>query len=143
MTGGGSGLLLQDDIVQSSKDDSHEIPTKCVATTHRLQIKAQIHYIDFEGRSDGESIYKCLMQIKPRRVIIVRGSAEDSKALADFCVSQLAKAANDDRGTLQSSSVAAIQRVFTPKNGETVDATTESYIYQVQSFLLAYECYTI
>ena len=68
-----------------------------------------------------------------RRVIIVRGSVEDGKALADFCAPLLAKVANDDRGApaQQNASAAAIQRVFTPKNGETIDATTESYIYQV------------
>merc|ERR1740124_791949 len=73
-----SGLLMPDDTL-NSKDTSAEpieIPTKCVTTPIRLQIKAQIQYIDFEGRSDGESIHKCLMQMKPRRVIIVRGSTE-------------------------------------------------------------------
>jgi cleavage and polyadenylation specificity factor subunit 2 len=128
-----SGLLIQEDPL-NSKDNSAEdmeIPTKCVTTPIRLQIRAQIQYIDFEGRSDGESIHKCLMQMKPRRVIIVRGSTENGKALADFCVPLLAKVANDDRGSDKNSSK-AIQRVFMPKNGETIDATTESYIYQVR-----------
>ena len=114
-----------------------EIPTKCVVNTLKLQIKAQVHYIDFEGRSDGESIHKCLMQIKPRSVIIVRGSVEDGTALAEFCIPLLAKnVANEGHtghdGGKDLSAAAAKARVFTPKNGETVDATTESHIYQVR-----------
>ena len=128
-----NGLLMQVETM-NSKDGSvepMEIPTKCVITPIRLQIKAQIQYIDFEGRSDGESIHKCLMQMKPRRVIIVRGSTDNGKALAEFCIPLLARVANDDRGT-DKASPKAIQRVFMPKNGETIDATTESYIYQVR-----------
>ena len=87
-----------------------EIPTKCVVTPIRLQIKAQIHYIDFEGRSDGESIHKCLMQMKPRRVIIVRGNMEDGKALAEFCVPLLARVANDDKTSSKKSSKASLWR---------------------------------
>ena len=127
------GVLKQEDIGHSKDGTTEptEIPTKCIWTPIKLQIKAQVHYIDFEGRSDGESIHKCLMQMKPRRVIIVRGSVEDGKALADFCIPLLAKAANDDKAS-EKSSGKAIQRVFIPKNGETIDATTESFIYQVR-----------
>merc|ERR1711997_306228 len=111
--------------------DPIEIPTKCIKTPKRLQIKAKVHYIDFEGRSDGESIHRCLTQMKPRRVIIVRGSVEDGNALAEFCIPLSAQVANDDRGSIQNAAQ-GVQRVFTPRNGETVDATTESYIYQVR-----------
>ena len=128
-----NALLLNENHANSNEttDKMAEIPTKCVVTPIRLQIKAQIHYIDFEGRSDGESIHKCLMQMKPRRVIIVRGNMEDGKALAEFCVPLLARVANDDKTSSKKSSK-ALERVFLPKNGETVDATTESYIYQVR-----------
>ncbi len=36
-----------------------------------LQINASIQYIDFEGRTDGESIYKLMTGLRPRRVILV------------------------------------------------------------------------
>jgi len=128
-----NSLLMHENHANSTEtaDKTVEIPTKCVVTPIKLQIKAQIHYIDFEGRSDGESIHKCLMQMKPRRVIIVRGNIEDGKALAEFCIPLLARVANDDKGGTKKSSK-ALERVFLPKNGETVDATTESYIYQVR-----------
>ena len=49
--------------------DLSEVPTKCVAATVTLDINANIQYIDFEGRSDGESIKKILLQIKPRQLV--------------------------------------------------------------------------
>lgn len=101
----------------SLSQQSQEVPTKCVTSTIKLKVRAQVMYIDFEGRSDGESIQKCLMQIKPRRVIVVRGSNDDGRMLTDFCDRQFE---GQD------------YRAFAPKNGELIDATTESYIYQVR-----------
>ena len=75
-------------------------------------MNASVTYIDFEGRSDGESLQKILGQLKPRRVILVRGSPTDTEILA--------KRAQH-----------AGARVFTPNRGETIDATTETHIYQV------------
>ena len=46
-----------------------ELPTKCVSMRQNLNIKANISYIDFEGRSDGESVKKILTQIKPRQLV--------------------------------------------------------------------------
>lgn len=35
-----------------------EAPTKCVSQTVTVRVAAQVLFIDFEGRSDGESIRK-------------------------------------------------------------------------------------
>ena len=35
-----------------------EAPTKCVSQTGTVRVAAQVLFIDFEGRSDGESIRK-------------------------------------------------------------------------------------
>ena len=52
--------------------DMSEVPTKCIAVTVTLDINANIKYIDFEGRTDGESMKKILNQIKPRQLVITR-----------------------------------------------------------------------
>jgi len=96
--------------------DKEEVPTKCVSAVQSFQINCGIQYIDFEGRTDGESIMKLTAQLKPRRVILVRGAEENIKALKDFCVEVIGGAEN----------------VFVPKNGEVVDVTTERFIYQVR-----------
>lgn len=73
-----------------------------------------MQYIDFEGRSDGESLMKILSQLRPRRVIIVRGSPESTNTIQNHCQENLDT------------------RVFAPARGEVVDATTETHIYQVR-----------
>lgn len=90
-----------------------DIPTKCIQVTRTVTVNAAVTYIDFEGRSDGESLQKILAQLRPRRVVLVRGSQKDTEVLA-----QQAQAAG--------------ARVFIPGRGETLDATTETHIYQVR-----------
>jgi cleavage and polyadenylation specificity factor subunit 2 len=46
-----------------------ELPTKCVKETLELNIRAKLMHIDFEGRSDGESIKKLLANIKPKNLV--------------------------------------------------------------------------
>jgi cleavage and polyadenylation specificity factor subunit 2 len=48
------------------------VPTKCVKETLELNIKAKMLYIDFEGRSDGESIKKLLTNIKPKNLVKIK-----------------------------------------------------------------------
>lgn len=48
-----------------------EIPTKCICMIETLDILANVLYIDFEGRSDGESIRKILTQVKPRQLVSI------------------------------------------------------------------------
>uniref|UniRef100_A0A2R5LLA6 Cleavage and polyadenylation specificity factor subunit 2 n=2 Tax=Ornithodoros turicata TaxID=34597 RepID=A0A2R5LLA6_9ACAR len=101
-----------DDVMQ----DVTEMPTKCLESTVTLDVNASLQYIDFEGRSDGESVKKIISMMKPQRVILVHGTLEATEALANYCLTS---------GAVQG-------RVFTPKVGEVVDATTESHIYQVK-----------
>ena len=96
--------------------DKEEVPTKCVSTVQSFQINCSVKYIDFEGRTDGESIMKLTSQLKPRRMILVRGSQENITAMKNFC----------------KDIVPSGNSIFTPRNGEVVDATTERFIYQVR-----------
>jgi cleavage and polyadenylation specificity factor subunit 2 len=107
--------------------DLSEVPTKCVQQNLTIHIKAQIQFIDFEGRSDGESVMKLIQQVKPRRVIIVRGSISNCEAMAKVA----------DTVTIEAG-VGSNKRVFLPKTGEFVDATTESYIYQVITLIIIF-----
>jgi cleavage and polyadenylation specificity factor subunit 2 len=77
---------------------------------------------------------KVMHQLKPRRVIIVRGEEEDRKALADICRAVVAKAGAAELTTGEPSKTGAPKRenVFLARNGETLDATTESFIYQLR-----------
>ncbi|KAJ8973068.1 hypothetical protein NQ317_004405 [Molorchus minor] len=91
-----------------------EYPTKCIVINRTVQVNCQVQYIDFEGRSDGESLMKILSQLRPRRVIVVHGTPESTAVIQKHC----------------SENIQA--RVFTPNKGEIVDATSETHIYQVR-----------
>jgi len=45
----------------------------------------------FLGRSDGESVLKLVQQLKPRRVIVVRGTAEKIQTLVDISRQDMTK----------------------------------------------------
>lgn len=94
-----------------------KIPTKCVVEKKQLNIRCSLLYIDFEGRSDGESIKRILSLVNPRNLILVHGVEEATDHLAEYC--------------RQNTSI-QVNQVFTPRSGETVDSTGERYIYQVK-----------
>lgn len=49
-----------------------------------LQVLCKVDFIDFEGRSDGDSAKKILSQIKPKQLIIVHGSSAATRHLAQY-----------------------------------------------------------
>lgn len=93
--------------------DVAEVPSKCIVLNRTVQVNAQVQYIDFEGRSDGESLLKILTQLRPRRVIVVRGDLESTTTVQNHCKTVVEA------------------RVFAPNKGEIVDVTSETHIYQV------------
>lgn len=95
-----------------------EVPTKCVKQKVNVDVKCHIRYIDFEGRSDGESVKRILSLVKPRQLILVHGSVQATKALYDHCQSP--------------NTSLNISNIFTPHINEVIDATRESHIYQVK-----------
>ncbi|XP_068942155.1 cleavage and polyadenylation specificity factor subunit 2 isoform X3 [Petaurus breviceps papuanus] len=108
-----SGLTNGDEPMDQ---DLSDVPTKCISATESIEIKARVTYIDYEGRSDGDSIKKIINQMKPRQLIIVHGPPEASQDLAECCRAFGGKDI----------------KVYMPKLHETVDATSETHIYQVR-----------
>ncbi|XP_066932517.1 cleavage and polyadenylation specificity factor subunit 2-like [Clytia hemisphaerica] len=94
-----------------------EPPTKCISQTIQLDIRCTLAYIDFEGRSDGESVKRILSLVKPRQLILVHATEQATRTLADHC---------------RNSNNMTISNIYTPVVNETVDATRESHIYQVK-----------
>nr|KAG5700899.1 hypothetical protein BaRGS_012306 [Batillaria attramentaria] len=105
-------VVPEEEIMQ----DVAEVPTKCISSTVTLDINASVQYIDFEGRSDGDSIRRYLTQIKPRQLVLIHGTEEATSSLAEYCHSS---------GVVQGN-------VFCPSVGDFIDATTERQIYQVR-----------
>lgn len=93
-------------------------PTKCVSIKIALNILAKVDYFDFEGRSDGQSVKNLVSQIRPRRLILVKGSRKSTEFMANYCRAYVDESED--------------HKIFQPETGQTVDATTENYIYQVK-----------
>lgn len=89
---------------KEKEDDIFSIdkPTKCISSRKLIEINAQVQFIDFEGRSDGESLLKILSQLRPRRVVVIRGSESNAQHIAQHCEQNIGA------------------RVFTPTRGEVV-----------------------
>lgn len=112
--------ILANDLKNTNLNGENEaiadIPTKCIKERLELNIKARLMYIDYEGKSDGESIKKLLSNIKPKNLIIIHGDEKSTKEMSEFCKNQQ---------IVQN-------RIFTPKIGEIADATLETQIYHVK-----------
>lgn len=108
-------------IKEEEVPDVSEVPTKCVKSIEDIAVNARIEYIDFEGRSDGESVRRLITELKPHRLILVRGTKEHTEAL----VKQV-------RGVLGSLGDTMNTKIFTPSRGDLVDATSETHIYQIR-----------
>ncbi|PIO74176.1 RNA-metabolizing metallo-beta-lactamase [Teladorsagia circumcincta] len=62
-----------------------DAPTKCITVIEKIEVSCNVEYIEFEGRSDGESTKKLIAQMKPKQLIIVHGSAQATRHLAQYC----------------------------------------------------------
>ncbi|CAM9498245.1 unnamed protein product [Lampetra fluviatilis] len=101
---------------EAMEQDLTDVPTKCISSSHTVEIRAKLIYIDYEGRSDGESLKKLISQMRPRQLVIVHGPLDATRHLADACRAFGGKE----------------MKVYTPRLHETVDATSENLIYQVR-----------
>lgn len=61
-----------------------EVPTKPKLMELEIKINCKVHFIDFEGRSDGESMKKIIKNVDPRKLVMVHGNPEAIKILKDY-----------------------------------------------------------
>jgi len=74
----------EDDITLKEEE---EIPTKPVMDTINLQVRCKLEFIDFEGRSDGQSMKNVLSAVSPSKVILIHGTREACNELSTHCKS--------------------------------------------------------
>jgi cleavage and polyadenylation specificity factor subunit 2 len=110
-----SNIQSQHPLIQQVQHQPSTIPFKTLREKRELKINAKVLYVDFEARSDRESIEKLLNQIKPKNLILIHGTQDCIEQLEKYCTT---------RQIVQG-------RIFAPHVGEIVDATTERNLYQV------------
>lgn len=62
----GIAMSQQED---KKKPETMEIPSKYSVETITLECRCKVHFIDFEGRSDGKSIRNILQRVAPKRLV--------------------------------------------------------------------------
>ncbi|KAI8324141.1 hypothetical protein GQ54DRAFT_244893, partial [Martensiomyces pterosporus] len=112
---GAAGVMGDDDEDGDDFDDSR--PTKLLKEERQVQLKCRLSFIDLEGRSDGRSVRNILVQIEPKRLVIVHGSNEGTQMLADYC---------------RDPEVAVTKEIYTPGIGEIVNVSSGANAYSVK-----------
>ncbi|RAH43771.1 cleavage polyadenylation factor subunit CFT2 [Aspergillus brunneoviolaceus CBS 621.78] len=119
------------DAAASSDDEpegqAFEGPAKVVFEKASLTIKARLAFVDFTGLHDKRSLEMLIPLIQPRKLILVGGMKQETTALADECQKLLAAKVDVDVPASADSAV-----IFTPVNGETVDASVDTNAWMVK-----------
>ncbi|KAL1854154.1 hypothetical protein Plec18167_000072 [Paecilomyces lecythidis] len=110
------------------EDDTQvsEEPSKAVYIKSTMKVNARIAFIDFSGLHDKRSLEMLIPLIQPRKLILVGGTKEETTTLAEECRNLLAAKAGSD------SSTAAAVDIFTPANGDVIDASVDTNAWMVK-----------
>jgi cleavage and polyadenylation specificity factor subunit 2 len=101
-----------------------EGPAKTVYQHSTVTVYARIAFVDYMGLHDKRSLEMLIPLIQPRKLILVGGMKEETTSLAAECRNLLAGKDVGDRS--------AVVDIFTPKNGETVDASVDTNAWVVK-----------
>ena len=123
-------LAEDDGAVTVDDDDSGEHvfegPSKAIYTKSTIRVNARLAFVDFTGLHDKRSLEMLIPLIQPRKLILVGGMQENTNVLASECQKLLAAKVGVD----VSSTDAVV--IFTPANGEVVDASVDTNAWMVK-----------
>ncbi|KAL8699820.1 MAG: hypothetical protein Q9201_005787 [Fulgogasparrea decipioides] len=117
-----------DDVSTSSDselDNGVNGPSKVVLQKHMVNARLKIAYVDFAGLHDQRSLSMLIPLIQPRKLIIVGGTASDTAYLASESRQKLVPTVSGSAATVQD-------HVFTPLNGEMVNASVDTNAWTVK-----------
>ncbi|KAJ2636798.1 hypothetical protein GGF40_002785 [Coemansia sp. RSA 1286] len=103
----------------SDDDDSKKDarPTKPIKEEMRVHLNCLLGFVDMEGRADGTSASSILVQIMPKRVVIVHGTASSTQTLAEYC---------------RDPQVPVTKEIYTPGIGETLNVSSGFNAYKLK-----------
>jgi cleavage and polyadenylation specificity factor subunit 2 len=112
---GGDGHVLDElDTVEDTEPEDPEGPAKLVYESETVVANLRIAFVDFSGLHDKRSLNMLIPLIQPRKLILVAGTEDETQALATDC-----------RAALTVD-------VFTPRVGETVNASVDTNAWVVK-----------
>ncbi|KAJ1647078.1 hypothetical protein LPJ64_001473 [Coemansia asiatica] len=92
-------------------------PTKPIKEEMRVHLNCLLGFVDMEGRADGISASSILVQIMPKRVVIVHGTASSTQTLAEYC---------------RDPQVPVTKEIYTPGIGETLNVSSGFNAYKLK-----------
>ena len=99
-------------------------PAKLVVTSHKVEVRLRIAFVDFSGLHDKRSLSMLIPLIQPRKLVLVAGTEDETFALAADCKKLLGA----KLGTTGESAV----EVLTPAVGVAVDASVDTNAWVVR-----------
>ncbi|KAJ2108166.1 hypothetical protein GGI03_003449 [Coemansia sp. RSA 2337] len=103
---------------ESEPEDANDSrPTKSVMERVRVEVKCKVSFVDMEGRADGTSVSNILVQIIPKRLVLVHGTSASTQALADYC---------------RDPQVPVTKDIYTPGIGEILNVSSGLNAYKVK-----------
>ncbi|KIW03112.1 uncharacterized protein PV09_05755 [Verruconis gallopava] len=115
-----NGAAESDDDDSDEETESNvEGPVKAIFEEKTLTLSVRLAFVDFSGYHDKRSILHLIPMIKPRKLILVGGEANETAALSADCqqILHLEPNSND---------------IMTPVNGSTVDASVDTNAWTVK-----------
>lgn len=117
------GAALSED---EGGDHVFEGPAKAVYEKASITINARLAFVDFTGLHDKRSLEMLIPLIQPRKLILVGGTKAETNTLATECGKLLAAKAGVDVSAADASVI------FTPGNGELIDASVDTNAWMVK-----------
>ncbi|EPS30044.1 hypothetical protein PDE_04994 [Penicillium oxalicum 114-2] len=121
------------ELAGSSEDEadaeSFEGPAKALYRKETITIHARLAFVDFMGLHDKRSLEMLIPLIQPQKLILVGGMKDETLALAEECKKLLTVKASPDASTTSTDAAAII---FTPVNGEGIDASVDTNAWTVK-----------
>ncbi|KAI9725375.1 MAG: hypothetical protein M1828_003225 [Chrysothrix sp. TS-e1954] len=107
-------------------------PSKVSLVTETLQLRMRLEAIDYAGMHDRRTLQMLMPLIKPQKLILTGGELEDTQSLAMDCSQMLALPTSPETSSKSS------ETVFTPRNGDTVDASVDTNAWDITISQLLY-----
>ncbi|KAL9000799.1 MAG: hypothetical protein Q9169_000553 [Polycauliona sp. 2 TL-2023] len=117
-----------DDLSDDSELEPDEVtngPCKVIARVQSVEAHLKIAYVDFAGLHDQRSLSMLIPLIQPRKLILVSGNLPETTVLANECRQKLVPTSSDSAETSHNG-------VFTPLNGQIVDASVDTNAWTVK-----------
>ncbi|KAF3176762.1 hypothetical protein EYR41_011793 [Orbilia oligospora] len=105
---------------------------KLVINTTTVMLKNNLVFIDYSGLSDGRSLRMLLPQLKPKKVVLIGGTIEETEVLGKEVEGMMEKERRKLRVDNDDDEEEREREVFMPKIGEAVNVGGETEVWSLK-----------